>query len=92
MSYQLIMRAYCGMQTRHIEDASLECCRAMAAWLIRRHRTSFEYPVTILERGYKWELESDPEGASMIGDDEGVLAIVANEESEEADESEPWDG
>jgi hypothetical protein len=91
MSYRLVMSAYCGMRVPHIEDGELDCCRAMAARLIRSHRNRLQYPVTTLERGHSWELESDPEGASMIGDSEGVLSISENEEADLSDFDSDWD-
>ena len=85
MSYRLVLSAYCGMRVPHIEDGELESCRVMAARLIRRHRNRLEYPVTILEPGFSWELEGDPDGASMIGDSEGVLSISENEKTDLSD-------
>ena len=68
-----------------LTGSTKEECRDEAARWIRDHRNSLEYPVSILERGTKWELESDPDGGSMIGDSEGVLKII------EVDEPEPDD-
>ena len=85
MSASLTLYPYCGMRIPLVEDGELAECRRYAAKHIRRHRNNLEYPVTVLERGLKWELESDPEGRYMIGDHEGILAIKVTEAGEDED-------
>jgi hypothetical protein len=86
VSYNLRFYPYSGDHGLGLLTGSTkEECRDEAARWIRDHRNSLEYPVSILERGTKWELESDPDGGSMIGDSEGVLKII------EVDEPEPDD-
>lgn len=74
MTCRLKMAAYCGM-TRTLWEGSLADCRYRAYRAIRRHRNVMEYPVTVLKRGQKWELETG-ENACMVGDGEGILKIV----------------
>ena len=83
MLASLTLYPYCGMRIPLVEGGELAECRHCAAKQIRRHRNNLEYPVTVLERGLKWELESDPEGRYMIGDHEGILAINVNEDGED---------
>ena len=85
MSASLTLYPYCGMRIPLVEDGELAECRRKAARHIRRHRNNLEYPVTVIERGLKWELESDPEGRYMIGDHDGILAIKVNEAGEDED-------
>ena len=60
---------------RTLHEGSLADVRVAAGRRIKRHREVLEYPVTIIERGVTWELESDPDGMSMVGDFEGHLQI-----------------
>jgi hypothetical protein len=85
MPANLTLYPYCGMRMPLVEDGDLDECRRYAAKHIRTHRNNLEYPVTIIDRGLKWELESDPEGRYMIGDHEGILAIKVNEAGEDED-------
>src|SRR4029078_3644548 len=57
-----------------IDEDDLQTCRDRAASRIRRHLSDLDYPVSILECGRKWELETG-DAAVMIGDEEGILAI-----------------
>lgn len=82
MSYRLRFYPYSGGGYDLIDEDDLQTCRARAARRIRRHLADLEYPVSILECGRKWELETGDD-AVMIGDDEGILAI---EELAEPDE------
>jgi hypothetical protein len=77
MSYRLRLYPYCGGHDDLIGEGDLAECRRRASRRIRHHRERMEYPVTVLERGRKWELESDPEGGCLISDFEGILAIEA---------------
>ena len=74
MSYRLRHYPYSGGHIDLIGEGTREACRRRAARNIRRHRNVMEYPVSVLERGRKWELETG-EDAAMIGDGEGILAI-----------------
>ena len=87
MSHRLRLYPYCGGHAEYAEYAEGEEdeCRRRAARRIRVHRNRFEYPVSVLERGRRWELQSDPDGMSLVGDGEGILAI------EEVPEPEPPD-
>jgi hypothetical protein len=85
MSASLTLYPYCGTRIPLVDDGELSECRRYAAKQIRRHRNNLEYPVTVLERGLRWELESDPEGRYMIGDQEGILAIRVTEVGEDED-------
>lgn len=85
--YNLTLCSYSGMTIPLIEAESLAKCRARAAKKIRYHRNRMEYPVSILERGKKWELETGDD-AFMIGDGEGILKIDEVREPEPDDEFE----
>ena len=74
MSYRLRLYPYCGGTTDVIHDDELDACRLAAAGQIRRHRDDARQPVTILDRGVRWELQTG-EDAGMIGDGEGILGI-----------------
>ena len=74
VNYRLRLYPYSGGAVDLIEEGTLAECRSRAARIIFRHRTRLEYPVTVLERGCKWELETGDD-AAMIGDGEGLLAI-----------------
>lgn len=76
MPYDLTLSCYNGMHIDFKKDADRDEARRTAARVIRHHRNKLDYPVTILERGRRWELQSDPEGIYMVGDHEGVLALV----------------
>ncbi|SIO37091.1 hypothetical protein SAMN05444166_4165 [Singulisphaera sp. GP187] len=89
MSYRLRLYPYSGGRDDLIGEGTMEVCRARASRKIRRHRNVMEYPVAVLEKGRKWELETG-EDAFMIGDNEGVLVIEElpeeeNYENEEED-------
>jgi hypothetical protein len=88
MSASLTLYPYCGMRIPLLSDGELAECRRYAAKQIRRHRNNLEYPVTVIERGRKWELASDPEGRYMIGDHDGILAIKVNEAGEDYENEE----
>ncbi len=75
MSYRLRLYPYSGGHDDLIGEGELSECRRRASRRIRYHRNRLEYPVAVLERGRKWELESDPDGMSLIGDYEGILVI-----------------
>ena len=93
MSYRLRLYQYSGGYFDLIADGELWEVRRAAFRAIRRHMNVMEYPVSILEKGRKWELETGDD-ANMIGDEEGVLKIeeiIANsvpddEETDEFDE------
>jgi hypothetical protein len=88
-TFRLRLRSYSGMTIDLIDEDDLAACRHRAARRIRRHRNRYEYPVTVLEPGRRWELESDPEGRHLISDGEGILAIeevLDPCEAEEADD------
>lgn len=87
MNYRLRLYPYCGGYIDLIDDDTLGACRRHAAWRIRRHRNVYEYPVTILERGLKWELETG-EDAFLISDAEGILCIEELPETAFDDEEE----
>jgi hypothetical protein len=66
---------YCGGHDDLIGDGELTECRRRASRRIRYHRNRLDYPVAILARGRRWELESDPDGGYLISDGEGILVI-----------------
>jgi hypothetical protein len=75
MGYRLRLYPYSGCGPCDLTDeVDLPTCRRVAACCIRDHRKTLDYPVTILERGSEWELETG-EDAFMISDGEGILAI-----------------
>ena len=74
MSYRLRLYPYCGGHADIIHDDGLDACRLAAAGQIRRHREDASQPVTIMDRGVEWELQTS-EDAGMIGDGEGILGI-----------------
>jgi hypothetical protein len=88
--YRLRLYPYSGGYTDYVEG-DRATCRWRASRRIKSHRNYMEYPVSLLERGVKWELETG-EDACMIGDSEGILCIEEIEEPEveecEEDESE----
>ena len=85
MSYRLRLRPYDGSGPVDIVDTvDIVECRHAASRRLRRHRNAMGYPVTVLERGRKWELETG-EDAVGISDHEGILAI------EEVPEPDPPD-
>jgi hypothetical protein len=84
MSYRLRLYPYCGGHDDLIDEGELTECRRRASRRIRHHRDRMEYPVTILERGRKWEMESDPDGGCLISDFEGILVIVTIVETEDS--------
>jgi hypothetical protein len=74
--FSLRLHPYSGCGPIDLIDAgTLAGCRHRAAREIRYHRTIREYPVTTLEPGRAWELESDPDGKHLISDREGILRI-----------------
>lgn len=81
MRYRVKFYPYSGGSTSYNVPAEMDECRRIARQLIRRHRNVMEYPVTVLEAGRKWELETG-EDAVMIGDNEGILAIVEIDDEE----------
>jgi hypothetical protein len=84
MNYRLRLYPYSGGFWDLIGEGTRQDCRDRVARRIWFHRNTLEYPVTILERGRSWELESDPNGRCLISAGEGILAI---EEIVEADDS-----
>ena len=72
MSYQLYLRAYCGMRVP-LESGDLDECRDAAARTIRRHRRS-DRGVAVLEPGMEWEM-LEAEDGFMVNDDEGILVL-----------------
>lgn len=92
MSHRLFLYPYCGGHTE-VAEGDIGECRQAAARAIAYHRNKMDYPVTILDRGVEWELESDPEGRHMIGGGEGILSIKETPEPEpdEEDDDIPWD-
>jgi hypothetical protein len=77
-SFALVLHPYSGCgPIELIGRDTLDACRRRAARRIRMHRNpdSYGYPVSVLERGREWELESDPDGGHRIGDGEGILRI-----------------
>ncbi len=91
-AYRLRLYPYSGEFVDLIERGTLADCRERAARLITRHRTKLEYPVSILELGCKWELETGDD-AVMIGDGEGFLAIeeIPEPEPDEDDSEDDYD-
>lgn len=87
-TYNLALYAYCGMAVPLVEGGDLAECRQRAARRIRCHRNRYDSPVTVLEPGRKWELES-PDHAFMVGDHEGVLSLqTAETEGNDTSDSE----
>jgi hypothetical protein len=78
MSYRLRHYPYGGGHIDLVGEGELDVCRKRAAGRISSHRNVMEYPVTVLEKGRKWEMETG-EDAFMIGDGEGILCIEAIE-------------
>ena len=93
MSYRLRLYQYSGGYCDLIADGELREVRRAAFLAIRRHMNVMEYPVAILEKGRKWELETGDD-ANMIGDEEGVLKIeeIIEEVSGDDYEDEPEAG
>lgn len=79
-TYRVRLYPYSGSYVDLLSDGDLETCRNRVARRIRDHRNRYEYPVSTLERGRNWELESDPDGMFMVSDGEGILAIEAVED------------
>jgi hypothetical protein len=90
MSYRLRLCPYSGGHL-DLAEGDKATCRQRAARKIRYHRNRLEYPVSVLEPGNKWELESDPEGYSMIGDNEGILVLEEIAEDDSAWDEEEFD-
>ena len=88
--YRLRLYQYSGGAVDLIEEGSSAECRQEAARRITRHRNKLRYPVSILERGSKWELETGDD-ALMIGDTEGFLAIEELPEDPEPEDDEDGD-
>jgi hypothetical protein len=86
VSYRLRLRPYDGSGPVDIVDiVDLGECRLAAARRLRRHRNVMGYPVTVLERGRKWELETGDD-AVAISDHEGIIAIEETPEPDPADD------
>jgi hypothetical protein len=73
--WRLRLTPYAGGRYDLVERGSMAECRERAARRIRWHRNKLEYPVTVLEAGYRWELETGDD-AIMIGDGEGIMSIT----------------
>jgi hypothetical protein len=69
---RLVMYAYCGMSIP-MDEGDMKTVRAAAARRLRRARR--RQPVTVLEKGREWELET-PDDAFMVSDTDGILRIV----------------
>jgi hypothetical protein len=72
--YTLTLHACCGM-AEPIGDPGMDLddARQAAARLIRRRRRQ-DFPVTVIEKGRKWEVE-EPEDCFMVPDGCGVLIL-----------------
>jgi hypothetical protein len=87
MKYRLRFYPYSGSYYDCMESEDKEECRSNAAKRIKYHLNKMKYPVLILERGIKWELETGDD-AFMIGDGEGILCI---EDIPEAEDESDWE-
>jgi hypothetical protein len=83
MNYRVRLYPYSGGYWDLVAEGTHQACRDRVARRICYHRDTLEYPVTILERGRKWELETGDQ-AVLIAAGEGILAI---EEIGEPDDS-----
>jgi hypothetical protein len=91
-TYRLRLYPYSGGLIDLHQEGTLADCRDQAARIITRHRNTLEYPVSILEPGFKWELETGDE-AAIIGDTEGLLTIeeLPEPEPDDRDEEDGYD-
>jgi hypothetical protein len=72
--YTLTLHAYCGMAEPIGDNGmDLDDARQEAARLIRRRRRQ-DFPITVIEKGRKWEVE-EPEDCFMVPDCCGVLIL-----------------
>ncbi len=71
--WRLIHAAYCGMSIPQGEFEDRADARSAAAQLIRLRRRE-GYPVSMLNRGWRWEIE-EPENCMLVPDECGVLML-----------------
>lgn len=78
---ELIMYSYCGMKVP-LKTGDMATCHERAKQLRERHER-YGGAVSVLSPT-KWELET-PENASMVSDEDGILAIVGDDSDTEDD-------
>lgn len=77
MLYTVTHHAYCGMAVPIVgerDESTREEARTTAARRIRSLRRE-GYPVVVLERGERWEVQ-EPEDSVLVPDDCGILSLV----------------
>lgn len=71
--YRVSFSAYCGLSRPYLMHDDRAAARKDAAAILRRRRR-LGLPCVTLERGARWEV-LEPEGALMVPDDCGLLAL-----------------